>query len=298
MRLSHLAITAPLALALVMSAVASPLLTVAVVGAEDRSGGYSNVDLPEALTTMLTLALRDSGQFIVLTREQIAAVIQEQDFANSGRVAQAGAAAETGAIIPAQILVRAIITEFDPGTSSGGQGLRIEGFELDMGRESGHMAVVVEMIDSTTGEVVATERAVGTPSGSHTGFGYSDSDWGFGLDDAERDAIGRILQITVDNCVEAIARGLRNTPWEGAVVTARGGEVYINAGQNALIREGEVFVVYDPGEALIDPATGLNLGSVETEVGMIEVIRVEERFSVCRPIDEGNYGRGQIVREP
>jgi curli biogenesis system outer membrane secretion channel CsgG len=298
MRLSHLAITATLALAMAVSAVASPLLTVAVVGAEDRSAGHAGVDLTEALTTMLTLALSDSGQFIVLSRDQIAAVIQEQDFANSGRVAQAGAAAETGAIIPAQVLVRAVITEFDPGTSSGGQGLRIEGFELDMGREGGHMAVVVEMINATTGEVIATERTVGTPSGSHTGLGYSSSSWGIGLDDAERDAIGRILQITVDNCVEAIARGLRSTPWEGAVVTSRGGEVYINAGQNAHIREGEVFVVYDPGEALIDPATGLNLGSVESEVGLIEVSRVEERFSVCRPIDQGNYGRGQIVREP
>lgn len=284
---------------LAVSASATPLLTVAVTDAENRSG-YANpeINLSGAMVQMLTDALIQSGQFIVLTREEIGAVIQEQDFANSGRVAQATQSAETGAIIPAQVLVRTIVTEFDPGNEGGGQGLRIGGFDLDMSRSSAHIALMVEMINSTTGEIIAHERVEGHPQGSGVNLGFSESDWGFGLDDFQRQPIGEAMQIAIDNAVEAIARGLRGTPWEGRVVTERNGQVYINAGNNANVRENEVFMVYDVGEALIDPATGINLGSVETELGLIEVTRVEERFSICRPLDEGSFRAGQIVRVP
>ncbi|WP_334132852.1 hypothetical protein, partial [Silanimonas lenta] len=39
--------------------------------------------------------------------------------------------------------------------------------------------------------------------------------------------------------------------------------------------------VVRPGEALIDPETGISLGATETPVGEVQVISVQERFSIA-----------------
>ena len=62
---------------------------------------------------------------------------------------------------------------------------------------------------------------------------------------------------------------------------------------------GSVFDVYKEGEALIDPDTGMNLGSDTTKLGEVKVTEVQDKFSKAQavgtpssPIEKGN-----IVKE-
>jgi hypothetical protein len=75
--------------------------------------------------------------------------------------------------------------------------------------------------------------------------------------------------------------------------------VYINRGLAAGIRPGDRLTVWAPGEALIDPETGFNLGSDEQFVCSVEVRRVNDNFSVATPGQTCHgriINRGDIVR--
>ena len=58
-------------------------------------------------------------------------------------------------------------------------------------------------------------------------------------------------------------------------------------------------VVMRPGEELIDPDTGLSLGSMETRVGEIEVVNNtvgDGKASQCKVLSGAGFERGDIVR--
>ena len=62
------------------------------------------------------------------------------------------------------------------------------------------------------------------------------------------------------------------------------------------ITAGDSFVVYSKGEELVDPETGITLGSEEEKAGRITVASVKEKYSVAT-IDEGEgFKRGDIIR--
>jgi hypothetical protein len=65
-----------------------------------------------------------------------------------------------------------------------------------------------------------------------------------------------------------------------SIVKVEGQSAFINAGVNSNVRVGDVFMVYSRGEDLVDPDTGLKLGSDERMVGSIQVTNVQEKFSI------------------
>lgn len=100
-------------------AVESLKKTVAVFDFENDSGFRSFANLGQDFGTQLSDALVQSGKFIVLARQDLLPVMVEQDLANSDRFAKADVA-KLGKIIPAQLLVKGKITEFQENTSGGG----------------------------------------------------------------------------------------------------------------------------------------------------------------------------------
>ena len=59
---------------------------------------------------------------------------------------------------------------------------------------------------------------------------------------------------------------------------------------------GDRLKVIQPGEELIDEATGLNLGATETVIGTVEVTEALEKFSKAKVIRGGNPGKGMQAR--
>jgi hypothetical protein len=80
------------------------------------------------------------------------------------------------------------------------------------------------------------------------------------------------------------------------VFKAEGSQIYINAGYNINIQMDSVFTVYSKGEDLIDPSTGLSLGSALSRSGTVRVTQVSDRFSIASAIEGSGFKRGDVVK--
>ena len=65
------------------------------------------------------------------------------------------------------------------------------------------------------------------------------------------------------------------------MVKAEGQRVWLNIGEDG-VDMGDRLTVMSKGEELIDPETGISLGSSDSELGDIEVIQVAEKFSIAQ----------------
>jgi hypothetical protein len=58
--------------------------------------------------------------------------------------------------------------------------------------------------------------------------------------------------------------------WQGKIIKASGTTIFMKPGSKGGVQPGMVFAVYRAGEELIDPDTGLSLGSEESKIGEIQ----------------------------
>lgn len=271
--------------------------TVAVFDFKNDSGYSSIISLGQDFTTQLSDALVQSGKFIVLTRTDLDVVMGEQDLAASDRMAKSNTA-QIGKIVPAQILIKGQITEFEENTGGGGQGISIKGVSLGMKKSSAHMAVIIQLIDSTTGEILESKRVEGEASGGGLSIGYSGA-VDVNSSSFKKTPLGKAIQITIDQAVDYLATKLSSLPWQGKVVTVKDGLVFVNSGTTAGVQAGDLFAIYQEGEALIDPDTGMNLGSEKTKIADIKISDVQEKFSKAQ-ITNGkieDIAKGNIVQQ-
>jgi len=250
------------------------------------------------IEAMITDALNTSGRFRLVERQAIGNVMQEQDFGASGRVA-APSAAGMGGILGAEYLIEAVITSYDPGTSArttnvggianalggsrlGGLGALAGGLTVNSAAAS--LGMNIRLIDATTSEVMFTRQIEREIRESGIGFGGV----GFGGGGAmggfvgaySRTPIGQAVMASINEAVYELAKQVGSKPVSGSIIKVEGAQAYLNLGMGA-VSSGERLAVVRPGEALIDPETGIALGSTETPVGEVLVTSVQDRFSIA-----------------
>ena len=122
---------------------------------------------------MLTDSLQQSGHFIVLGEADMRdAAMKEQDFAKSGRVAGGDKAPATGFMTPAQLLIKGEINNFQTTSGQHG-GIAVRGFNIGVGGDTAEINAVIYVVDSTTGQVVASKKVIGTAKSSAVSVGFS-----------------------------------------------------------------------------------------------------------------------------
>jgi hypothetical protein len=81
------------------------------------------------------------------------------------------------------------------------------------------------------------------------------------------------------------------------IASVNGSEVIINRGDGAGISAGQIYLVFNVGEAVIDPDTGENLGSAEKKIAEISVTAVNPKFSKAKIISQtGEVQSGAVCR--
>ncbi|MEJ2190143.1 MAG: CsgG/HfaB family protein [Acidobacteriota bacterium] len=255
--------------------------TVTVTKFENQAGWHGYWDIGDAWGTVLTDMLNQTGRFIVLGETDMrAAALDEQDFAASGRTAGGKKAPVTGQMTPAQLLVKGAITHVQGDTGGGGGGVRIKGFKIGGKGGKGEVNATIYIVDSTTGQVLASKSVVGTFKKKGMDVGYATGSWGAAFGGHENDNVGLAVQ---DACAAAVAfmlEQLPNIPWTGSVVMVKDGQVYINRGSREGVAAGDSFVVGDV-EVLRDPDTGEVLDEDMVEVANLKVSQVKEKLSIC-----------------
>ncbi len=270
---------------------------VAVDVFENKAGFGSEMQLGTGMADMLTDSLMQSGFFRVMERQAVESVVKEQDFAAGGRTTKAGSVARIGKMPPVQILIRGAVTEFDVQSSDGGQGITYGGVTIKMHRTTAHIAIIIRLIDTTTGQVLDSQRIEGVAEAGGLGVDFVDSDFDLHQDASKKTPVGKACQIAIDRAVRYIIIRMSKQPWEGKVIAVRNGAIIINAGSESGIKVGDRFVVLEAGEEFIDPDTGMSLGSDSIEIGEIEIFSVSQKFSKAAVVSGGGFEAKNIVRE-
>lgn len=259
--------------------------TIAVATFENRASLASGAVgfITRGLADQLTDALVQSGRFKVLDRQIIESVIAEQDFGASGRTTMEGGA-KVGGIYRAQILVKGTVTEFDPGTAASGQAFNLYGFSLGSTRAEAHVAVIVYLVDTTTSQVIDSQRIEGKAESGGVVWGMQGQQFGFGQAGFQKTPLGKATQIVIDRAVEYIAQRLAREPWQGRVAKVDGKTVFINAGSRSGVMKAQEFIACK-GAGIVDPETGVSLGHTLKPIGLIRVTNVYPDFAEAQLVD-------------
>jgi len=273
--------------------------SITVTRFENRAGWHGQWNLGDAWDTVLTDMLNQTGRFIVLGETDMrAAALDEQDFAASGRTAGGKKAPVTGQMTPAQLLVKGAITHVQGDTGGAGGGIRVKGFKIGGGGGKGEVNATIYIIDSTTGQVVASKSVVGTHKRKALNVGYATGSYGAAFGGHKNDNVGLAVQ---DACAEAVAFMLEQLPnfqWTGSVVLIKNGKVYVNRGTREGVSVGQHFSVGEV-EVLRDPDTGEVLDESMTEFAQLKVDQVKEKLSICSVVsgDASAVSKGMTIHQ-
>jgi len=244
--------------------------------------------------------LQQTGRFIVLGESEMrSAAVGEQDFAASGRTAQGSKTPVTGQMTPAQLLVKGAITHVEINTSSGSGGFRFKGIRLGGDKENAEVDATIYVVDSTTGQVLASKSVQGEAKRRGGSLAYSGFGRGGEVDAFKKDNVGKAIESAVSEAVDWIVTQLPNIPWTGTVALVRGGHVYVNRGTREGVAPGQTFIV---GQATVirDPDTGEVLDRTVQQIARLHADTVKERVSICSVVsgDASSVKKGMGIQLP
>ncbi len=243
---------------------------------------------------MLTDSLQQTGHFIVLGEADMRdAAMKEQDFAKSGRVAGGDKAPATGFMTPAQLLIKGEITNFQTTSGQHG-GVAFGGIRVGGGGDTAEINADIYVVDSTTGQVVASKKVLGKVKSSGLSVGFTDRNWSGDMGGFKKTNVGTAMEHAIDDAVAFIVTQIPNLHWSGNVILVKGQQVYINRGTREGVAVGQTFKV-GSSEVLRDPATGETLDVAFTEKGRIKVDSVKEKIAICSVTAGDGLANGMSV---
>lgn len=219
-----------------------------------------------------------SSRFTVVEREKLAMVMKEQGLAQSGAV-DAQTAAKVGQILGVKYIITGGIDKFAINQTRGGIG--VIGGQMT----NAEATISLRFIDSTTAERVISISADGNVRKGGGRFRSAnlsrEDEWGIASEAMEKASQEVVKKLTEGNYLERVVDAAGGGGGvDMRVIKVDGTTAYINVGRLSGIKVGDKFTIHRKGEDLIDPATGMNLGSTEKQVGTAVVTDVQDRFSI------------------
>lgn len=281
-RVTHILLRA-VAAALLLAA-ASPAFAqsarprIAVMNFENNSTWtWWGDNLGKAAADELVTQLVKTGNFTVIERAQLEAILAEQRLGASGAVS-AATAAQIGKILGVQLILTGSITQFSIERRS----LGFRGIGGSMG--NAESKIDVRLISTETAEIIAVAEGQGNV---RMGGGY------FRGARAERDfdqgAAAEALRPAVEQVVaKVVEQGARLASVQppapaGQIVGARDGQFFVNRGQNAGVTVGQRFTVRRVTDEIKD-ADGRVLDRVVSDVAVLEVVQVLSQSAICKVV--------------
>ena len=169
-----------------------------------------------------------------------------------------------------------MITHFQQGTGDQGGGFTISGVTLGGGRSKTEVRATIQMIDATTGAIVASKNFTGIAQNRKITIGIRQGGVGAG----EGDNIPKALDQAISEIIPWMVTQLPSVPWRGSVVKVAGDNVIINRGTREGVSPGDEFIAGE-SEILSYPDTGETLDEIVHERARIRVIKAGERTSTC-----------------
>ena len=241
---------------------------IAVINFEDRAG-YGH-DIGKGVADMLVTSLVESDRFLVVERSELEAILQEQGLGQTGLVTPQSAA-QVGKLLGIELMVTGSVTEFGTKKNNVGGGLgSLGGLNVGVSTQTARAAVDIRLINVNTGEIIIAKSAEGEDSSTGLdNVGIADIDF-HNSSSWDNTQLGKAAREAINECVEYITDGMEDVQWQGKVIKASGTTIFMKPGTKGGVEPGMIFAVFRPGEDLIDPDTGISLGSEETKIGEIQ----------------------------
>ena len=195
---------------------AGPRARIAVADFDVKAAKATN-QIGSGLREMLVTALVNSSRFSVLERQQLKALMQEQELSASGAAQQGSGGPQRGQIKTAELIITAAVTEFEPQASGGsagiggggGVGSGILGGLLGGSLNRAHRALDIRIVDASTSEVLAATRVQGQAmdinAGAMAGF-FGGWGLGAGLSGYANTPMEKAIRICIIEAVRYIAQ--------------------------------------------------------------------------------------------
>ena len=246
-----------------------------------------NVDcnryLSEGFAQMLETAIFKAGKMEVLERQNENTLWREQQLGAIGLTAAGG---QVGGLSGADYLIYGTITKFGAresglnvstnrgvGSMLGDKTRRALAGGLRRKKVTTEMGVDVKVTEVSTGRIVILDHV---EAEIEQGQGFSIG--GIEKEDKSADPFADVQRIVAARITEKIVT--HHIPIKVIKVQANG-TLIINYGE-VFFKPGDMLAVFQRGESFVDPDTGEELGADETLLGMVEIIRVDKRFSRAR----------------
>ena len=288
-----------LAMVLIAAALlASPMFAgnkkrIAVMDFEDKAqgqhAGWRNPG--KGMTDMLVTALAKSGKYTVIEREALEKVMKEQRLGATG-IVTAQTAAKMGQLLGIQYIVTGSITEFGVKESKLGVGnlgglFGVRG-GVDTKTNTAKVACDIRMIDTSTGEIVKSEKGEGEESSTGVSVDLSVApSVDFGKDGFDETVIGKAVRKTIESVSRPLIEMAEKFAWSARIMRVDGNKLWLNSGKVDEEREGRTFGIFRKGEDLVDPETGISLCSSDSKVGTGRITKVEEKYSIAETDAKG-----------
>lgn len=246
---------------------------VVVADFEDLSGFSNDWNLSRGMARLVSDGLLESDTILVVDQKEAESTVKE--LLKKGQDLLQGKKGD-GTLQPknARFAVQGTITDF----SENGSKARV--------------ALTLRVSDLAMNELVGTIKVEGSSSSNKK---EEKGKVVFGGDAFFRTPLGRASQVTVGRAVKNILKSLPPVYWEPRIAEAGPDMVVINGGANVRLREGDVFLVREPGREITDPVTGNVIETVEGKVvGKIQVRQVNAA-SAHAVLLEGTARRGNSL---
>jgi curli biogenesis system outer membrane secretion channel CsgG len=191
MRKAAISLTLTLATAAVMPSVAAAQSSRPTVAILDLDYGtiqhwWSGTwDIGKGIADLIVDELVNDGTYRIIERKRLDEILAEQNFSNSDRADPSAAAlAQVGKVLGVKYMIVGSITKFgteQKNTKLGGGGWGGGGFGLGkVGTSKGKatVAITTRIIDTTTGEIMASAKGEGESSRSGLMLGGGGGKWG------------------------------------------------------------------------------------------------------------------------
>lgn len=254
----------------------------------------------KGVSDILVNRLVKDGNFSVIERSQIDAILREQNFGDSGRV-DAGTAAQIGKILGVEAVIIGSVTQFDlQQRRSGGGFLGLGAASTDT---DAYVKLNIRVVNTTTSEILFVAEGNGNDSQSDTqvrvgsfGGGSVTVNESKLLTKATEKAIDQVVT-ELNNKSADLASLPKSLPSVTATVAdATGNTVILNKGKSDGYRVGMKLSIERVTKQVKDPTTGKVIRNVTQPIGIIELVEVDGTSSVGKIIGGGKFKVGDIAK--
>ena len=252
--------------------------------------GYETENVAEIMTEEIMVALKSSGKYFVVERDQMATILKEQGFQNIA--ADPSTAVEIGKLLganysligkvtmasleknPTSNVVESILGKISE-SSSYDNGLDIRAAGGFINGLKGKVIVDIRFVNNETGEVVFAKSFTGSKSGTNP-----------------ETALHGACKVAADNFLKEITANLI-----GRVADLSGNEIYIDQGSESGLRVGDTLLIVRETSPI--EINGKVVGMKTKPIGKATVSEVNIDYSVCKVVstESGLHVRkGDIVK--